>query len=96
MKLYGIAWRRELPRVKLIKAAKRVAAEQLRHASPNKVSFLAAHGQKCMRRVRGLLGERERAFPSGISFEVKRSRCPHSRERLRFIGLRVGFAFAIV
>ena len=38
-----------------------------------------------MRRVRGLLGERERAFPSRVSFEVERSRCPHSRERLGFV-----------
>jgi hypothetical protein len=48
MKLYGIAWRRELPRLKLLEAAKWIAAEQLRHASPNNynVGFVAAHDGK--------------------------------------------------
>ena len=45
MKLYGIAWRRGLPRPKLLEAAKRIAAEELRRAAPNnyKVGFVAAH-----------------------------------------------------
>ena len=48
MKLYGNAWRRELPRPKLLEAAKRLAAARLRHASPNnyKVGFVAAHDGK--------------------------------------------------
>jgi hypothetical protein len=48
MKLYGIAWRRELPRPKLLEAAKRIAAEELRLAAPNnyKVGFVAAHDGK--------------------------------------------------
>jgi hypothetical protein len=45
MKLYGIAWRRELPRAHLLEAAKRIAAEVLRNAVPNnyKVGFIGAH-----------------------------------------------------
>jgi len=45
MKLYGIAWRRELPRAQLLEAAKRIAAEVLRSAVPNnyKVGFIGAH-----------------------------------------------------
>lgn len=45
MKLYGIAWRRELPRPKLLEAAKRIATEELRHAASNdyKVGFVGAH-----------------------------------------------------
>ena len=45
MKLYGIAWRRELPRAHLLEAAKRIAAEVLRKAVPNnyKVGFIGAH-----------------------------------------------------
>jgi hypothetical protein len=45
LKLYGIAWRRELPRPKLLEAAKRIAAEQLRDAAPSnyKVGFVGAH-----------------------------------------------------
>jgi len=45
MKLYGIAWRRDLPRPKLLEAAKRIATEELRHAARNnyKVGFVGAH-----------------------------------------------------
>jgi hypothetical protein len=45
MKLYGIAWRRELPRAHLLEAAKRIAVEVLRNAGPNnyKVGFIGAH-----------------------------------------------------
>jgi len=45
MKLYGIAWRQELPRPELLEAAKRLAEEELGHAAPNnyKVGFVAAH-----------------------------------------------------
>jgi hypothetical protein len=45
MKLYGIAWRRELPRAQLLEAAKRIAAEELHNAAPNnyKVGFIGAH-----------------------------------------------------
>jgi hypothetical protein len=45
MKLYGIAWRRELPRAQLFEAAKRIAVELLRNAGPNnyKVGFIGAH-----------------------------------------------------
>jgi hypothetical protein len=45
MKLYGIAWRRELPRNELLEAAKRVAAEELGRAAPNnyRVGFIGAH-----------------------------------------------------
>ena len=45
MKLYGIAWRRELPRAHLLEAAKRIAAEVLRNAVPNndEVGFIGAH-----------------------------------------------------
>ncbi len=45
MKLYGIAWQRELPRAHLLEAAKRIAAEVLRKAVPNnyKVGFIGAH-----------------------------------------------------
>ena len=48
MKLYGIAWRRESPRLELLEAAKRIATEELRHAVPNnyKVGFVAAHDGK--------------------------------------------------
>ena len=44
MKLYGIAWRRELPRAHLLEAAKRIAAEVLRDTVPNnyKVGFIGA------------------------------------------------------
>jgi hypothetical protein len=52
MKLYGIAWRRELPRAHLLEAAKRIAAEVLRNAVPNnyKVGFIGAHDgrQACL------------------------------------------------
>lgn len=34
MKLYGIAWRRELPQAHLLEAAKRIAVEVLRNAGP--------------------------------------------------------------
>jgi hypothetical protein len=42
MKLYGIAWRRELPRSKLLEAAKRISAEQLCDVAPSnyKVGFV--------------------------------------------------------
>jgi hypothetical protein len=45
MKFYGIAWRRELPRLELLEAAKRVAAEELRNAASSnyKVGFIGAH-----------------------------------------------------
>jgi len=45
MKLYGIAWRRELPRAHLLEAAKRIAPEVLRNAVPNndEVGFIGAH-----------------------------------------------------
>ena len=45
MKLYGIAWKRELPRPELLEAAKRIAIKELRNASSNnyKVGFVAAH-----------------------------------------------------
>jgi hypothetical protein len=45
MTLYGIAWRQELPRPKLLEVAKRIAAEQLRNAAPSnyKVGFVGAH-----------------------------------------------------
>jgi len=48
MKLYGIAWRRELPRVNLLEVAKRIAVEVLRNAVPNnyKVGFIGAHDGK--------------------------------------------------
>lgn len=60
MKLYGIAWRRELPRAHLLEAAKRIAAEVLRNTVPNnyKVGFIGAHdGRKALPDVRRLLGE---------------------------------------
>jgi hypothetical protein len=45
MKLYGIAWRRELPRAELIESAKRLAIDELTKATPNKynVGFVGAH-----------------------------------------------------
>jgi hypothetical protein len=48
MKLYGIAWRRELPRAQVIEAAKQIAAEELRKATPNnyRVGFVGAHDGK--------------------------------------------------
>ena len=45
MKLYGIAWRGELPRPELVEAAKRVAADVLSKETANnyKVGFIGAH-----------------------------------------------------
>jgi hypothetical protein len=45
MKLYGIAWKGELPRPELLEAAKRVAADILAKetASNYKVGFIGAH-----------------------------------------------------
>src|SRR5262245_36051650 len=45
MKLYGIAWQRELPRPELLEAAKHLAAEVLvkETASNYKVGFIGAH-----------------------------------------------------
>lgn len=45
MKLYGIAWQRELPRPELLEAAKRVAADLLANETANnyKVGFIGAH-----------------------------------------------------
>ena len=45
MKLYGIAWRGELPRAELISAAKKIAREQLtKENSPNYgVGFIGVH-----------------------------------------------------
>ena len=45
MKLYGIAWRRELPRPILVEAAKRLVTKELRDAAPSnyKVGFVGAH-----------------------------------------------------
>jgi hypothetical protein len=45
MKLYGIAWHRELPRPELLAAAKRVAANVLANETANnyKVGFIGAH-----------------------------------------------------
>ena len=45
MKLYGIAWHRELPRPELLEAARRVAAEALAKEAANnyKVGFVGAH-----------------------------------------------------
>jgi hypothetical protein len=48
MKLYGIAWRRDLPRPQVIEAAKRIAAEELQTAAPNnyEVGFVGVHDGK--------------------------------------------------
>jgi len=48
MKLYGIAWQQELPRPKILEAAKRIAMEELRRAMPKNygVEFVAAHDGK--------------------------------------------------
>jgi len=45
MKLYGIAWRRELPQAHLVEATRQIAAEVLRNAVPNnyKIGFIGAH-----------------------------------------------------
>jgi hypothetical protein len=45
MKLYGIAWQRELPRPELLEAAKRIAAETLAEETADnyKVGFIGAH-----------------------------------------------------
>jgi hypothetical protein len=45
MKLYGIAWQRDLPRSELLAAAKRVAADVLANETANnyKVGFIGAH-----------------------------------------------------
>ena len=45
MKLYGIAYRRELPRPELLEAARRVAADTLEKETANnyKVGFVGAH-----------------------------------------------------
>ena len=45
MKLYGIAWRGELPRPELLTAAKRIAAETLAKETADnyKVGFVGAH-----------------------------------------------------
>jgi len=45
MKLYGIAWHRELPRPELLDAARRVAADTLAKETANnyKVGFVGAH-----------------------------------------------------
>ena len=45
MKLYGIAWRSELPRPDLVDAAKRIAVDVLSKESANnyKVGFIGAH-----------------------------------------------------
>ena len=49
MKLYGIAWRGELPRKELLDAAKRVAADVLSKETANnyKVGFVGAHDGRC-------------------------------------------------
>jgi hypothetical protein len=48
MKLYGIAWGRDLPRRQLLEAAKRITTEVLRNAAPNnyRVGFVGAHDGK--------------------------------------------------
>ena len=45
MKLYGIAWRGERPRAELLRAAKEIAAEQLKKEQGNNygVGFIGAH-----------------------------------------------------
>jgi hypothetical protein len=45
MKLYGIAWQRDLPRSELLAAAKRIATEVLVNETANnyKVGFVGAH-----------------------------------------------------
>jgi hypothetical protein len=45
MKLYGIAWQRELPRTELLETARRVAADVLATETANnyKVGFIGAH-----------------------------------------------------
>jgi hypothetical protein len=45
MKLYGIAWRGEKPRLELLDAAKKIAAEQLakEQGSNYRVGFIGAH-----------------------------------------------------
>jgi hypothetical protein len=45
VKLYGITWRRELPRRNLLKVAKRIAVEELCKAAQSnyKVGFVGAH-----------------------------------------------------
>jgi len=45
MKLYGIAWHRELPRARLLEAAKRIASEELKNFVPNQyhLGFIGAH-----------------------------------------------------
>ena len=47
MKLYGIAYRRELPRPELLDAARRVAAKTLEKETANnyKVGFVGAHDE---------------------------------------------------
>jgi hypothetical protein len=48
MKLYGIAWRRELPRAELLESAKQLATNELTGTQPNnyKVGFIGAHDGK--------------------------------------------------
>ncbi len=45
MKLYGIAWKKELPRPELLEAAKKMATEQLAKEQGNnyRVGFIGAH-----------------------------------------------------
>lgn len=45
MKLYGIAWHRELPRAGLLEAAKRIASEELKNFAQNEyhLGFIGAH-----------------------------------------------------
>src|SRR5947207_12651551 len=99
MKLYGIAWRRELPRAHLLEAAKRIAAKVLRNAVRNnyKVGFIGVHdGRNACLVFVDYWGNEDELFHDVF---LPRSDNPDhagSGDKLRFIGLRLGFAPPIV
>jgi hypothetical protein len=97
MKLYGIAWHRELPRPELLEAARRVAADTLEKETANnyKVGFIGAHDGRNACFVFVDFWGRERTVSSRVPFPWQRAASFRSLENFRFIGVRLGLAPAI-
>lgn len=96
MKLYGIAWRRELPRAELIESAKRLAIDELVKAAPNdyKVGFVGAHdGRNACFVFVDFWGNEDELFQRVF---LSRSNDPRAltpaRPRFRLLRLRLGSA----
>ena len=99
MKLYGIAWQRELPRPQLLEAAKRIATEELHNAAPSnyKVGFVGAHDGRtaCVVFV-DYWGNENELFHRVFFSRSNDPEFAYSCKKLGFVGMRVGFTPAVI